>query len=195
MVGERRTADFALFDLGGVLVEVDFDRAAARWMEAGLGPPTLTEAFRRAGRAQWERGALSSAELVEGLRGCSRRPLSTEAICEAWCCAVWWRPWVGQLIGRLRVPFGVLSNTDPWHVGALGVLPGATCCVYSFETGAWKPEAAAFEAAIARCGHPAERVRYLDDRPENVEAARALGFQARLTTDRVSVEAALADVC
>jgi putative hydrolase of the HAD superfamily len=50
--------------------------------------------------------------------------------------------------------------------------------VGSADVGLCKPDPAAFTAAIEPLGIPAERCLMIDDRPENVEGARAAGLQA-----------------
>jgi putative hydrolase of the HAD superfamily len=54
-----------------------------------------------------------------------------------------------------------------------------------------KPEAAIYRHAIAGLGVPAENVLFIDDREENVEAARAAGLQAIQYVDHASFVKAL----
>lgn len=51
---------------------------------------------------------------------------------------------------------------------------------YSCFVGAAKPQAAFFDRVVAQLGCPAGAVLFLDDRPENVEGARAAGLNATL---------------
>ncbi|MBB5232927.1 HAD family hydrolase [Deinococcus budaensis] len=78
---------------------------------------------------------------------------------------------------------GVLSNTLP-SIGrtleAVGLADLVDVAVASCTVGAHKPEARAFQATLERLGLPAGAVLFVDDRPENVEAARALGMPAAL---------------
>ncbi|WP_019585664.1 HAD family hydrolase [Deinococcus apachensis] len=79
----------------------------------------------------------------------------------------------------LRV--GVLSNTLPSidrTLTALGLDDGVDVAVASCVVGAHKPEGRAFTYALERLGLPAGEVLFVDDRLENVEAARALGMKA-----------------
>jgi 2-haloacid dehalogenase len=46
-----------------------------------------------------------------------------------------------------------------------------------------KPEPAIYRIAAERFGHPPERMLFIDDNRDNVEAARALGWQAHHFTD------------
>ncbi len=49
---------------------------------------------------------------------------------------------------------------------------------YSCDLGAAKPEAAYFRRAVARVGDDAGSILFVDDRPDNVEAARTVGLRA-----------------
>jgi 2-haloacid dehalogenase len=55
-----------------------------------------------------------------------------------------------------------------------------------------KPDAAIYRLAIRRSGLSAERLVFIDDRAENVEAARALGMHGIVFTDADALRAELA---
>lgn len=63
--------------------------------------------------------------------------------------------------------------------------------LYSHEIGVTKPDSAAFEIALSRLGAPANRVLFVDNAPENVDAARRLGLRAHLHVDTASTIAAI----
>lgn len=62
-------------------------------------------------------------------------------------------------------------------------------CVLSHEVGVRKPDAAAFELAVARIGLTPRECAFVDDFTENVEGARRVGLTARVHR-RVSETAA-----
>lgn len=189
------SAAFVLFDVGGVLVDVDESLARSRWVELGYDEDRFAPAFHdsdaKVGGDLGDHDAEGMRHLVEIVAG---SPVSRDAIVDIWGAMVAWRDWVPDVLGRLTVPYGVLSTIDPIHAGVLGDLPGASPVVYSFRLGLAKPDPRAFAFALARCPVAAAEVRYLDDRQENVDAATKLGMQAILVSDRASVEAALADL-
>jgi len=184
-----------LFDLGGVLVDVDQGRAEEAWRRAGHDPSRFHAAF-------FESGAKPLGDLgrvdAEGMRARVEAAVSgavtLEALHAIWGQVVSWRPWVRDLLPRLTVPYGVLSTIDPVHAAVLGPLPGANPILYSCDLGAVKPAPAAFTAAARRCPVPPPRVRYVDDLPENVAAARAAGFDAHQVTDQEGLLRVLSDV-
>lgn len=68
-------------------------------------------------------------------------------------------------------------------------LTGFSPRLYSSRLRAVKPEPAAYAAVIrALAVHPAE-ITFLDDRADNVEAARAAGLQAEIFTDPAQIDA------
>jgi 2-haloacid dehalogenase len=63
--------------------------------------------------------------------------------------------------------------------------------VISAEEGIIKPDPRIYEIAAARIPHPADEVVFFDDRPQNVEAARAFGFDAEVYTGEAQLVADL----
>ncbi|WP_027460526.1 HAD-IA family hydrolase [Deinococcus murrayi] len=78
---------------------------------------------------------------------------------------------------------GVLSNTLP-SIGrtldALGLADLVDVAIATCTVGVHKPEPGAFSFALDALGLEAAEVLFVDDRPENVAAARALGLRAAL---------------
>lgn len=62
---------------------------------------------------------------------------------------------------------------------------------YSHEQGVLKPDARAFEQALARMNTTADQVLFIDDNPPNVQAAQALGIHALLHSDNTTTIAAI----
>jgi putative hydrolase of the HAD superfamily len=88
--------------------------------------------------------------------------------------------WLRALIAA-GVPTAILSNMarDTWEL-LEPRFDGVAALTLSFEVGAAKPEAAIYLRCLETLGvEPAEAL-LVDDRRENVEAARALGMKALL---------------
>ncbi len=96
---------------------------------------------------------------------------------------------------RTRYRLGCLSNTNPLHIDALRErgphLDLLHDCFFSHETGCLKPNAAAYERVLATWQIVPARILFLDDREENVDAARTIGMQAVRTFGPQAV----ADAC
>ena len=88
----------------------------------------------------------------------------------------------GHVSGDAGHRLGVLSNTCAAHWNYC--LPRYTLLrkfeVYalSFEIGAMKPDPTTYRAAADLAGAAPEEIFFTDDRPENVEAALAAGYDA-----------------
>ncbi|GGO28024.1 hypothetical protein GCM10010116_56190 [Microbispora rosea subsp. aerata] len=74
----------------------------------------------------------------------------------------------------------------------LGLTHFADEVVSSARVGVVKPDPRIYEIAAERAGVPLERCLFVDDRAENVEAAKALGMTAVLFTGVADLETALA---
>jgi FMN phosphatase YigB (HAD superfamily) len=102
--------------------------------------------------------------------------------------------WLGALLAA-GVPTGILSNMgrDTWEL--IGPrFAEVTSLTLSFEVGAVKPEPAIYLRCLESLGvEPAEAV-FVDDRRENVDAARALGMEALLFEDEDRLAADLAQL-
>ena len=98
-----------------------------------------------------------------------------------------------QATGR-RLMMGLLSNSAPEHEPHVGRFAGrfdAAC--FSHRTGLRKPDPAAYHLACAALETPPERVLFLDDKPRNVDAARALGLQAEIFGDAATLRTSLSE--
>ena len=181
-----------VFDLGNVIIELDNARYGAGWptdigaehegFEAWVAGERLWYAF--------ETGAVSTADFLARLSAKLGR--SPAYVTDYWnALLVGMLPGVVEVLDvlRERYPLYVLSNTNALHIAwvrrhlaALGYADYETRwferVFYSYELGAVKPEPAIYRRARAAIGLPPERLLFVDDRPENVAAARAQGWQA-----------------
>lgn len=192
-----------LFDLGGVLLDIDFDRALASWQRhSRLSAAALRETFRFDEHFHaHETGHLDN----EGYFGHLRQVLALDcgiADVQAGFNAIL----IGEIAEtvqllepiRARVPCYAISNTNPAHVEHMersfpGFLQRFTHVFTSHEIGHRKPNAAAFEHVLRAIGVPPAEVLLFDDLAPNVAAASALGVQAVLVKSPADVRSALAE--
>ena len=186
---------FLLFDLGGVLADVDLQRAKRCWIERGFDATVFHDAFHASGaKPAGDIGALDIEGMRSRVESYIGQPFSKEDLEAVWGSVVSWRPYVSSLLSALTVPYGVLSTIDPVHAWALGPLPGAEPLVYSCEVGVTKPHPRIYEVAATRCPVPPADVRYIDDLPENVEGALLAGFDAHQVTNLIEIRAVIGDL-
>lgn len=189
-----------LFDFGGVLVEWDgvqplLDLTGGRLSADEARLFWLTSPAVR----KFETGRCSPEEFAREAIGELQVGLTpSEFIAEftSWDRGLF--PNARGLVAGLknRIPLYCLSNNNPIH----WVLPHLQDLAsdfsqkfVSFEMGLMKPDVAAFEYVAARIPEPVDRVLFLDDNPECVEAAEAVGFVARTVRGVAEVEGALCE--
>jgi HAD superfamily hydrolase (TIGR01509 family) len=183
-MNERVQSDrVVLWDLGGVVVDVEVDRGRRKWVELGGREDAFEDAFFRSGvKDRLDDGRMSLEDgLSEVVRhaGGSITPdiarRSFEAILSV-------RPHMTHLIQRVaaRARCVVISNTDPihgpWIERNAGIYDVIESWVYSYEERAMKPEPELFNAALRRAGVEAPQAILVDDRADNVATARGLGL-------------------
>lgn len=204
-----RTPEFFYFDLGKVLLDFDHARMLRQMAEAAGVPvevvrlALMPSGDPAAGDPQYllEAGHLSEDEYYAGL--CDRlggEPVRADIDLAA---SDIFSPMDDslRLLERLRAAgrrLGLLSNTNPihWRYFTDGRYPWLNesfeVLLGSFQVGAMKPDPAVYAAAVDRSGTPAERVFFVDDKPENVEGALACGLDAVLFRGAADLERELA---
>jgi glucose-1-phosphatase len=182
------SADALLFDLGRVVLDIDFSRALNCWADhAGCEPARLIgrfspdEAYKR-----HERGEISDAEYFAALRGSLGIDVSDAQFLEGWnAIFAGEMPDISGLLARAarRLPLYAFSNTNRAHEAHFSksfapVLGHFRKLFLSSTIGLRKPDAAAYDHVVKEIGVAAERIVFFDDVRENIEGARARGLQA-----------------
>ncbi len=193
-------ADALLFDLGRVVLDIDFSRATACWAEhAGCKPSDIVARFvRDEAFVDHETGRISDAAYFESLRSSLGVAISDDHFLQGWnAIFAGEMPGIAALLSRAaeRMPLYAFSNTNRPHVEYFSIahadLLGHFRELYLSSTiGLRKPDAAAYDHVVKSIGVPAERIVFFDDLAENVEGARARGLKAvHVTSPRDVAEA------
>ncbi|MEZ4752621.1 MAG: HAD family phosphatase [Bdellovibrionota bacterium] len=175
-----------ILDLGNVVLEISHAKMAAAFSALEPGKIRLVD-----GMENWpefdafERGTMDEVGFTDFLSQQWGVPLSRETFRNAWNAV-----FVGPVAGiesvidyaRKSVPTYVLSNTSPVHIEyASATYPFMAHFekIYtSYDLKCRKPEKIIYELTRDAIGFPAEEMIFVDDRPENVAAAKEVGFQA-----------------
>lgn len=180
--------DALLYDFGGVLVRIHFDRVFARWAQLA-GVPMESVASRFWGVKAYEDhecGALDLAGYFAALRNELGLALSDEQFADGWhrVFGAEMTP-VIDVARRLagRIPQYVFSNTNPSHLEYMlrryrDAFEPFRKVFTSCELGARKPDREAFARVSRDIGVPLERILFFDDTEANVDGARAAGMHA-----------------
>ena len=194
--------DALLFDFGGVLIEISFDRVFARWAGlAGVDVERVKGRFSHGEAYQdHERGKLSFGAYFQSLRAELGIELSDAQFADGW----------NQVFGpeqeetvqlvrelRTRVPLYLFSNTntfhhDYWRARYAKALEPFRRMFISSEMGVRKPHREAFERVAAEIGVAPSRILFFDDTRANLDGARAAGMHAVHVRSPADVRAAVA---
>ena len=177
-----------VFDLGNVLIDIDFMGCVGYWSRRAHVPPaTIIERFRIDQHYQaFERGQLSPADYFDILRRQLGLKLNDSEMAAGWNRIIRGeKPGIRACVLELKpyYPLYVLTNTNALHVVAFkakhqGLLQHFSQVFISSAMGCRKPDAAVYERVIADLGLPAGQIVFMDDAPENVAGAHAVGMQA-----------------
>jgi putative hydrolase of the HAD superfamily len=180
-----------IFDFGGVLcfppTDPQFESAART---CGLPVDDFLRAFWGT-RPEYDAGLISAEEYWRGIARVAGREVDRAWIGDMVRLEIdFWSNYDGRVVAWVRelraqgLRTGILSNL-PQPLGRhlladQQLLKHFDCRTFSYELELIKPDAAIYEDMIQGLGIAPEEGLFFDDRPENVEGARAVGLQAEL---------------
>jgi glucose-1-phosphatase len=183
-----RSIDAVLFDLGGVVFNIDFERMLARWADhSGDDARTMRERFSfDEFYARHERGEIPASEYFASLRRTLQVDLSDAQFADGWN-AIYLdeAPGMSQLLWSVKdqIPLYAFTNSNPIHMAVCtnryqDALANFRRVFVSSELGFRKPEPEAFEAIGRSIGVWLNRILFFDDTLTNVEGAAGVGMKA-----------------
>lgn len=183
-----------IFDLGGVLVDLDKDRCVRNFCKLGLGALAdfIGTKHQRGILADFEAGLISGKEFCSQIRGLTKVKDASDAdICEAWVSMLnGINPkkleLLRELKGRARV--FLLSNVNEfaWDYCLKNYFEanGARLCDFfddvflSYKMKLLKPDLKIYEKLLKDAGLVASDCLFIDDSKENCSSAESLGIRA-----------------
>lgn len=182
-----------LFDLGGVILDIDFQLTVKAFYDLGFPAELLqypnsmgTDVYYR-----YESGQIDTEQFKQELKERSGVNISDEDFHRAWTALILRIPQAHiELLDKLRRKFNLymLSNTSDLHVQAWeqmyerqagkSIYKVFDRIYYSHEIGFRKPDHGAWKHVLEDARIKPEETLYLDDLIQNVKAAQELGFQA-----------------
>ena len=178
-----------LFDLGNVLVGLEFDRAYRA--AAACSPYTVDELRGRFTHLDiarpYETGEVTSQAFYERCRRDLSLDVDYTAFAQLWGNMFADEPliereWLDALAEEYRLV--LVSNTNELHYEWIReryeIVKPFHAAVLSYEVGAMKPDPKIYEAAVKAAGCRPEECFFTDDKAENIDGARKAGIQAEV---------------
>ncbi|MGY8825743.1 MAG: HAD-IA family hydrolase [Candidatus Latescibacterota bacterium] len=191
-----------LFDLGGVLVEIDFDLAFGHWQSfTTLSVAEMKSVFHfDLAYEKHERGEIGAEAYFAHLRTLLKLEGSDEEIAAGWNAI--FIAEISETLSAIRqigpsIPCYAFTNTNAAHQAAWSSMFPAVAPLFkrvfsSWELGLRKPEQRAFAAVVDQIGVPAHSILFFDDTLENIEQAKRAGLQTVHVGSAADTTAALA---
>lgn len=181
-----------VFDLGKVLLEFDYQRAAdILGPHSSLAPAALKQVIDQTPLLhRYETGLMTTAEFVGEVRTLTGYRGPEDLFHETFGDIFWEIPEMIQLQQRLRqrgIPTYIFSNTNELAVRKIRsrfpFFHHFDGYIFSHEVSSMKPDPRIYEALEQLTGLNGPDLIYLDDRRENVEAGAARGWRTVLHSD------------
>ncbi|GAB5527513.1 MAG: HAD family phosphatase [Roseivirga sp.] len=202
--------DAIIFDLGGVLLNLDHDAPVRAF--AGLGIPNFEALYSKAVQStlftDLETGDISPETFRERLREYLPKNISDEILDEAWNSILLdFRPGSIRFLEQLKEKCRtfLLSNTNAIHHAVfsnrlrenhgysdIGEL--LEKAYYSHEVGMRKPHKPVFEYVIRESQLNPGNTLFIDDTEEHIITAQSLGLQTHHLQDHETIEELLKEL-
>lgn len=194
-----------LFDLGGVIVDLDYKKTANAFENIGL--QNAEKAYSQFNQTDlfnlFETGHISSEEFLAEIQNEITNQVSLSEITKAWNSMI-----IGFQHSKLekikklseQVPCYLLSNTNEIHLsyieqllqemGFKHFLNIFESCYFSHQIGKRKPHKETFEWVLNQMNYDAQDVLFIEDSPQHIEGAKS----AKLNTFYFKKDSSLSDI-
>ncbi len=176
-----------LFDLGGVIVEIDFDRAFKVW--AKYSNSNIEEIKSRFTFDEYyeahERGEIEFDQYFNSLRKTLGIEITDQEFTVGWNSI-----FIGEIAGiskllsniKTIIPIYVFSNTNKlhqnyWFKQFENILSNFETIFTSSDIGKRKPDLDAFQTVADLIGFKPQQILFFDDLLENINGAKKAGFK------------------
>ncbi|MBT3229387.1 MAG: HAD-IA family hydrolase [Candidatus Marinimicrobia bacterium] len=201
LISKQTTVEALIFDLGGVLIDIDFEQVFKRWVK--LSELTISEIRQRFSMDEaykkHERGEFNAEQYFSYLRELLHLKANDGEIARGWNSI-----FVGEIpatmdyiySAKAHLPCYAFTNSNPTHQASWGaaypnVVQAFDQIFVSSDMGLRKPEPAAFSAISTAIGVRLEGMLFFDDTVENIVAAQAMGIQTVLVKQPSDIKQAL----
>lgn len=193
-----------IFDLGGVLLNIDYNLTEKAFINAGI--TNFGELYAQLGQTalfdELETGKIGTDEFVAALQKIAGVALTRGQILQAWNAMLLDFPLRRlQLLQQLRLYYDLvlLSNTNEIHeemfnsilmsdrgIPNIGVFFDKV--YFSHRVGLRKPGKEVFERILEECSFKPEHTLFIDDSPQHIATAKELGIQTIYLEKGMTIE-------
>ena len=192
MIYENQTIDAIIFDLGGVILNIDYQLPVKAFKKLGI--ENFNELFSQASQSNlfndYETGEISSDDFVNEIKKYLPQNTSEAAIINAWNSILLDLP-EERLFSLEKAAENhrifLLSNTNALHIDSFNkyllnnlqlpsLEPFFETLYLSYEVGLRKPDLRIFEYVLQDAGLVPERTLFIDDSIQHIQAASELGI-------------------
>ena len=192
MIYENQTIDTIIFDVGGVILNIDYQLPVKAFKKLGI--ENFNELFSQASQSNlfndYETGEISSDDFIKEIKKYLPQNTSDEAIINAWNSILLDLP-EERLFSLEKAAENhrifLLSNTNALHIDSFNqylinnlqlpsLEPFFETLYLSYEIGLRKPDLRIFEYVLQDAGLTPERTLFIDDSIQHIQAASELGI-------------------
>jgi putative hydrolase of the HAD superfamily len=192
MIYENQTIDAIIFDLGGVILNIDYQLPVKAFKKLGI--ENFNELFSQTSQSNlfndYEMGLISSDDFIKEIKKYVGNETSDEAITAAWNSILLDLPenrlFTLEKAAENHRTF-LLSNTNALHIESFNkyllkemqlpsLEPFFETLYLSYEVGLRKPDLKIFEYVLQDAGLNPERTLFIDDSIQHIQAASEIGI-------------------
>lgn len=193
-----------ILDFGGVILNLDYKKTEQAFIDLGIADFAnrysqlqQTEIFDRL-----ETGVVDKAEFIKELKTITGEAITDQQVITAWNAMLLDIPLRRlQILQQLQLHFDMflLSNTNEIHEEAFNEILRAQCgfksmgvffdkVYYSHRVGMRKPNKEIFQLILDQNSLNPEKTLFVDDSPQHIEGAKALGIQTIFLEPGMTIE-------
>lgn len=186
--------ELIVFDMGHVLVDFDWHQVCLGFCDhAEISFDEFKPILKRLSRLGYEKGDINTADFLARINDelkvvsskvdGSWRSISPQEFDIMWNATFEENQDMALLLEELRtkIPLALLSNTNEihfnWIQSNFNITRHFQKIFLSYQLRCQKPDAKIYQLVLEDTGVRPEQVLFVDDRPENVEAANAVGMR------------------
>jgi putative hydrolase of the HAD superfamily len=192
MIHEGQHVDAIIFDLGGVILNIDYQLPVKAFRKLGI--EDFSTHFSQAAQSNllddYETGQISSQDFIDAVRGFVKPEVTNDQIVDAWNSILLDLP--EQRLFTLEKAaenhrIFLLSNTNDLHIESFNrylldefqlpsLEPFFEQLYLSYEVGLRKPDQRIFEYVLQDAGLDPQNTLFIDDSIQHIQSANELGI-------------------